>query len=329
MSAASAAPAAPASPGVPAAGARTFRQLLAALGTAPQRSLALPACAMALGLLLAGFALFRPARRPATAVPPGYVALVNQQGVLLSDFISQTESETGTDFAHTSAAERRRVLHEMIDEELLVQRGLVLDLPETTTEVRDTMVASVNAQVDAPLLAIAPTDAELRVFYDAHRSRYTTGGTMAVQDLVLHIGGYQNADQTVAQGETDATEAVYQLRSGAGVDYAINHFGFAESGRADGSEQLDFAARIHLGPALYAAAENLGDGEVSDPIVAGDGIHVLVMVRRRPPVIADFGAARGRVYSDYRAEQDRLAQQQNLRILRSEARILLAPGESE
>ncbi|MGH3026827.1 MAG: peptidyl-prolyl cis-trans isomerase, partial [Gaiellaceae bacterium] len=261
-----------------------------------------------------------------TTVPPGYVALVNQKGLLMSDFIAQAESLDEEPFAKTTAAQRRKVLRQMIDEELLVQRGVVLDLPETTNEVRDTMAAAVNAQVVAPLLAIEPSDAELHAFYDTHLSKYKTGGTMTVHDLVLHIGGYQNADQTVSQGEIDAAEAVYELRSGASIDYIKEHFGFVDSGRVDNSQQLDFAAKIHLGPQLYKVAETLDNGAVSDPTVAQDGIHVLVMDGRRLPSVADFSVARKQVYSDYRQAEFQRATQENLKILRSEAQILVAPG---
>ncbi|HTW38509.1 MAG TPA: peptidylprolyl isomerase [Steroidobacteraceae bacterium] len=306
-----------------------LRRALAVLAQRPARSAALPTCAVALGLLVAAFGLFRPAPPRLTAVPPGYVALVNQKGILLSDFIAQTQSETGAPFTETTPSERQRVLHEMVDEELLVQRGLVLDLPETTTEVRDIMASAVNAQVDAPLAAITPTDAELHAFYDTHRAKYTTGGTMTVHDLVLHVGGYEDADQSLAQAQTDAADAVYQLRSGASIDYVKEHYGFVDSGRVDNTEELDFAAKLHLGAKLYEAAGMLSDGEVSDPIVDTDGVHVLVMDHRQPPNVADFSTARNQVYSDYRDAQNRRGREQNLKILRSEAQILIAPGESE
>jgi PPIC-type PPIASE domain len=306
-----------------------FKHLLAALATRSRRTVALPACGIAVGLAVAALGVFRPAPRTLTSVPPGYVALVNQQGVLMSDFISQTESETQAPFAQTTPAERRKVLHEMIDEELLVQRGLTLGLPETTTEVRDTMAAAVNAQVVAPLLAIAPTDKQLRDFYDAHRAKYTTGGTMTVHDLVLHYGGFQDADQTLAQAELDAAAAVYQLRSGTPIDYIEEHYGFVSAGAQDQGEQLDFAARIHLGSKLYPVAAALGDGEVSDPVVEKDGIHVIVMDHRDLPALASFPVVRNQVYSDYREAEFQRADAENLRILRAEAQILVAPGDSE
>ncbi len=299
------------------------------LADRPRLNAVLPASGIAVGLLVAGAGLLRPAPRPIVAVPPGYVALVNQKGILTSDFISQTQSESGATFDQTTPAERRRVLHEMIDEELLVQRALVLDLPETTTEVRDAMAAAVNAQVAAPLLEIEPTDAELRTFYDQHRTKYMIGGTMTVHDLVLHYGGYADADQSVAQAETDAAEAVYQLRSGAPIDYVKEHFGFVDSGRVSDGEELEFAAQIHLGPKLYPVAAALDTGEVSDPVVDKDGVHVLVMEKRQLPRPAEFSAVRDQVYSDFRAAQKQRASEENLATLRSQAQILLAPGQAE
>jgi parvulin-like peptidyl-prolyl isomerase len=294
-----------------------------------QRRVALPVTAMVAGLILAGIGLFHRAPRELTQVPPGYVALVNQQGVLMSDFISQTATETEQPFDQASTAQRAHVLHEMIDKELLVQRALALDLPETIEEVRTTMSDAVDAQAAAPEQAVQPTDAQLRAYYDAHRDRYSSQGTMTVQNLVLHVGGYQNADQSVTQAQADAVEAVYQLRSGASVDYIMEHFGFADASPQYDSQQLDFAAKLHLGAQLFQVATTLGNGEVSDPIVASDGVHVLIMQQRQPAAVEDFSAARAQVYNDYRIALTDQAARRNLQFLRSQAQILLAPGQSE
>jgi hypothetical protein len=295
----------------------------------PQRALVLPLFAVMVGLLVAGLGLFRPAPRLLLVVPPGYVALVNQKGILLSDFMTQTQVESSKPFAQSTPAERSRVLREMIDEELLVQRAVVLDLPETTNEVRASMVSAVNAQVAAPVLAYVPTDAELRAFYDKSRQNYTTPGSMTVHDLVLHVGGYQNADQSVTQAQADAAEAVYQLRAGAALDHVMDHFGLTDSGRMDNNNQPDFAVKLHLGDKLYQVATMLRDGEVSDPVVDADGVHVLVMVHHDFPKVGEFNAVRDRVYLDFRAAETSHATQENLNLLRSQAQILLTPGQSE
>jgi hypothetical protein len=308
---------------------RRLTRVLRAFARRPHRTLALPALGAALGLLIAGIGLFRAAPTPVTKVPPGYVALVNQRAILMSDFIKQVETEIGGAFNEATAEQRRQVLREMIDEELLVQRSLALDLPELEVEARSALVDGVNAQVAAPILAQAPTDAELRAFYAAHRSDYAAGGDMQLHDIVLHVGGYQNVNQSTAQAEADAEEAVYRLRSGATLDYVMQHFGFVDSGLMDSSEQTDFFAKLRLGPQLFQVASALRDGEVSEPVAAADGVHVLVMERRRPPRFIEFEAARNGVYEAYRKAQMSRVQQENLKFLRGSAQILLAPGQSE
>ncbi|HEY4406777.1 MAG TPA: peptidylprolyl isomerase [Xanthobacteraceae bacterium] len=308
---------------------RRLTRVFDALGRRPHRTLVLPALGAALGLLIAGIGLFRAAPIPVTTVPPGYVALVNQRAILMSDFVKQVESELGVTFAEATVEQRRQVLREMIDEELLVQRGLALDLPELEVEARSALVDGVNTLVGAPLLAQAPTDAELRAFYTAHRSDYAAGGDMRVRDIVLHVGGYQNVNQSTAQAEADAEEAIYQLRSGAALDYVMQHFGFVDSGLLESGEQSDFIAKLRLGPQLFQVASALRDGEVSEPVATPDGVHVLVMERRRPPRFTEFEAARNQVYEAFRKAQLGRVQQENLKFLRGSAQILLAPGQSE
>jgi hypothetical protein len=308
---------------------RRLSRVFGVFARRPHRTLALPALGAAVGLVIAGIGLFRAAPMPVTTVPPGYVALVHQHGILMSDFIKQTETETGAPFKEATVEQRRQVLREMIDEELLVQRSLALDLPELEEEARSALVDGVNTQVAAPILAQAPTDAELRAFYAAHRSNYAAGGDMQLHDIVLHVGGYQNVNQSTAQAEADAEEAVYQLRSGAALDYVMQHFGFVYSGLLDSSEQTDFLAKLRLGPQLFQVASALRDGEVSEPVAAADGVHVLVMDRRRPPRFIEFDAARNDVYEAYRKAQMGRLQQENLKFLRGSAQILLAPGQSE
>ncbi len=162
----------------------------------------------------------------------------------------------------------------------------------------------------------------------AHRSRYASNGVMNLTDLVLHVGGFENIDQSVDQAKADAAQAVYELRSGAPMDYVKQHFGMADSGKASG-EEMDFAARIHLGPVLYAVAQGLSDGQVSDPVADKDGVHVLVMARRAAPVFADFDSVRNNVYTDYVNDEKAKAQQDNLTFLRANAQVLLAPGQGQ
>jgi len=306
-----------------------LRRPVAAWARRPRRGVALPTAGMTLGLIMAGVGMFRPTSPPLLAVPPGYAALVNGQGILMSDFIQEMQMDTGAPFEQTTPAQRAKVLRRMINSELLVQRAMVLDLPETTTEVRTVMGDAVNAQAAAPALAVEPTDAALYAFYREHRAHYRSYGSMQLRDLVLRVGSYLNMDQTFSQAEADAIEAVYQLRSGAPVESVMERFGMADSGRVDSGSQFDFAAKLHLGERLYPVASGLGSGEISDPVTMPDGVHVIVMINRQPPAVEDFPDARPQVYSDYRQWLVQQAEGANLSILRSRARILIAKGLAE
>ena len=312
-----------------AARPRRIARLFNALVNRLLRTITLPSLGVVVGLFAAAVGLFRLAPLPVTSVPPGYAALVNQRPILMSDFMMQTQVETGSPFERATPTQRRQVLHEMINEELLVQRALALDLPELSVEVRDALADAVNSEVTAPILAKAPSDAELRAFYKAHLSDYATQGSMQVRDIVLHVGGFENVDQNMSQAAADAEEAVYQLRSGAALDYVMQHFGFVDSGKIRDEDQSDFFAQLRLGPVLFKAAAALSDGQVSEPVVEPDGVHVLVMEHRRPPRYPEFDAARDKVYEAYRKEQTNAAQQENVKFLRGGAQILLAPGQSE
>ena len=118
------------------------------------------------------------------------------------------------------------------------------------------------------------------------------------------------------------------LRAGASIDYIKQHFSFVDSGKVTG-EEADFAARIHLGDKLYNVAQTMSDGQVSEPVADTDGVHLLIMNTRTPPVFHDFESVRNNVYTDFLTDQKAKAKADNLIFLRRNAKILIAPGHSE
>jgi parvulin-like peptidyl-prolyl isomerase len=307
---------------------RRLAGIATALSRRPARPLALAVIGAAVGLSIAAVGLFRSAPSAVTSVPAGDAALVNQEPILMSDLITETEEKYGVPFAQTTPAERAQQLRSMIDQELLVQRSLALDLPEQDTNSRSALQDGVTALIDAPVVANRPSDEVLKAFYVAHRANYATHGSMTLTDLVLHVGGFENTDQTVEQAMADAAEAAYQLRSGASIDAVKQHFGFVDSGKVNGAEP-DFAARLHLGAKLYGVAQGMSDGTISPPVADADGVHLLIMQQRVAPVFNDFEGVRNNVYADYQAAEKAKANAANLKFLRGGAQILLARGQAE
>ncbi len=271
-----------------------------------------------IGLVIAGYGLFTAKGTQSHAVPPEDLALVNSRPILRSDFMTQVQTQFSVPFAQSSPAQRRRVLEDMLAEELQVQRGLEIDLPSFDPDVRTAMVAGVELEISADVLAQQPTEQQLRDYYAAHLSKYMSQGQMRVRDLV-------------ARTKLDAQQAVAALRGSVPVDKVMQRFHLEDSralldaGQVDTGEVFEFAAKAKLGAEVYAAAATLQGGQVSDPIPQSDGVHVVVMLEHRMPVQEDYAAAADKVWNDFKNDAQVQVRDAEVRYLRSRADILLSP----
>ncbi len=290
------------------------------------RSLLLLAVGAIVGIGIAGYGLFTAKGTRVHGVPAEAIALVNQRPILRSDFVIQVQTQYSMRFADTTPAQRRQVLDDMIDEEMMVQRGLDVDLPSFDPDVRSMLVAGVELQLFADVLAQKPTDAQLQAFYDAHHERYIRDGVMQVRDLVAAV----TAQRAVADAQRDAAAAIAALRQGRALDAVMPQFNLIDSrrlmdsGHVDLGDVFDFAARARLEPTVYAAAIALTTGQISDPVIAADGVHVIVMVKRVPPAQRGFSEVSNEVWRDVTEDAKRAVRANNLRFLRTKADIQVA-----
>jgi parvulin-like peptidyl-prolyl isomerase len=215
----------------------------------------------------------------------------------------------------------------MINEELMVQRGLEIDLPSYDPDVRNALVGGVELEVTADVLSQQPTPEELRAYYERHSDKYSTESVMQLRDLLVKT----DASRPMATAHATALAAVAALRRGQSLEAVIKRFGLADSGRfmdaghADTGDIFQFALRAKLDDTLYQATLPLHDGEVSDPVAEGDGVHVIVMVKHRFPVKQTFEEASNQVWTDVKKEAQAKVRSANLTYLRSRADIILAP----
>src|ERR1700690_4309265 len=280
-----------------------------------------------IGLLIAGYGLFTAKGTRSRGVPPEAVALVNGRAILRSDFMVQAQAQFTLPFSQTSTAQRRKTLDDMVDEELMMQRGIEIDLPSYDPDVRNALVAGVELEVSADALAQQPTEQELRQYYQAHEDRYSSEGIMQLRDLVVLSDAGHPGDAARAV----AGAAVAALRHGEGLEEVVRQYGLADSGRfmdaghVDTGNIFQFAVRAKLDDALYRAALALKDGEVSDPLEETDGVHLIAMVRHAFPVAQSFEDAQNRVFADFKKEAQDKVLQANLKHLNSRADIALSP----
>jgi hypothetical protein len=306
-----------------------------------RRSMVVLALGALLGLAIAGYGLFTAKGTRSRSVPPEDLALVNNRPILRSDFMTQVQTEFATPFAESTPEQRAKVLQDMVAEELQVQRGLEIDLPSFDPDVRTALVAGVQLEVSADVMAQQPTEQELRAYYGAHKERYVGEGVMRLRDLVAKSGPAATTDRgTKDQGTKDqvmakAQQAVTALRAGMPVEQAMQRYGLEDSGvfmaagRVDTGEIFEFAARAKLPREIYAAAATLRGGQVSEPLLQGDVVHVIVMLEHRMPLQEDYAAAADKVWTDYKNEAQARVRDANVRYLRGRADILYSPEARE
>lgn len=275
-----------------------------------RRSLLITAAGALVGLIVAGYALFTAKGTTTLAVPAEDVALVNQQPIARADYFAQIKATYQVDEPQATPEQRRKVLDDMIREELFVQRGKELDVAETDPDVRAAMVNSVEQMSASDVATRQPGEQSLLLYYTDHQDRYSTEGVITALDLVFADSGR-------------AERAAATLSSGSPVAAVISNFQGRNSGKLNG-EEFYFAARLHLGDALFDLARRLPDGGVTRPVEQPDGVHLLYVVANTPPKLRGFDDARTAVLNDFRNDEIKRSTAQYQTFLTRRAGIQIA-----
>lgn len=270
------------------------------------------------GALLAAIGIVRSGGAPEGSLPEGAVAVVNGVAISQEAFaelvgaLAQERRRTELD-----ATERARVLDRLIDEELLLQRGLALDLPRYERSARRAIVSAVVAAVTADAEATAPDDAELERFLATEPDRFRRSGRMTLD--VVHAGV---AKQPEVVAYNRAVEAVKRLRAGEEAGAVGASLGDPLPVPLPSGPVTVDDLRAAVGPSTAAAAEKLAIGQVSDPVRSGTGWVVVALRAREPGVVPPLAEIRDLVRSEYQRSAGERALAQYLEELRASARLV-------
>ncbi len=248
--------------------------------------------------------------RDQPVLPPGVTATVNgspiytRQWQTYLDALQQerTRPLTGTD--------RARVLDRMIDERLLIQRGLDSGLVESDSTVRKAIVDAMVENLLAEVAASQPDEAQLQIFFVENLDYF------AGPDLL-------RMDRMVFEGEA--------ARERAGLALALlgeRSFDTVKSNHAD-TEVLILPdtpvpltrLQNYLGPVQTLVAEGLSSGEYSG-LVADGGQWIILLCRERQAAQAPtFEQIQLQVAGEYLRRQGDQRLRLYLNELRADANI--------
>jgi parvulin-like peptidyl-prolyl isomerase len=287
-----------------------------------QRSpLLLLASGAAIGIILAATGLVDVKRSGGSSLPSGAAARVNGELIRSEDYERMLAGVAQDRRDEVGPGQRRHVLDRLIDEELLVQRGVELGLPRRDRKVRADLTAAVIASIVADTEDIRPTPAQLQTFYDENRSFFTRPGRLRVRQVFIRPG--VDGDDTATR--TRAADASRRLRAGEAFGAVRDAVGDSEVSPLP--DALLPAEKLidYLGPTVLEAALTLAAGEVSGPVRSGMGYHVLQVLERQPDVTPALAEIESQVIAEFRRRAGDQALRAYLDDLRSRADVVVDP----
>jgi hypothetical protein len=276
------------------------------------RARALLALGAAAGLAIAVGSLV--GRGSGDALEPDVVATVNGVPIRADEYLRAIAAVAGDRRTPIDAAEKRRILDRLIDEELLVQRGIELGLVRRERTVRASLVAAT-----IELLASSSGDEtpeELRAFYDTHRDYFTDPGRARVrQVLVLAV------DRPEAAARARAEDAVRRLRGGEPFEAVRRDLGDEEVAPLPDAPLPVAKLREYVGDTAARSVFDLAAGETTEPVRSSMGFHVLQVIARTPPSVPPFEEIADQVRAEFRRRADEAMLRSSLATLRGAAEV--------
>jgi hypothetical protein len=254
---------------------------------------------------------------PNADLPSGVVARVADRHIS-EDRFAQVLHDLAAD-KHTPLTEtdRRFVLDRLIDEELLMLRGIELDLPKLSPEVRKAIVSAVIAQVAAEAEAQSPTARELRQLYEDDPQFFANTARYRVR--------WWRLPGTGIEARLYAEMARKRLSENGASVTELSSFGL----RVDPllPDRLLPLTKIadYLGPMLAREVQKLKPGSISAIIAQGDGFHILQLLEKRDGQTPPFEEIRPLVEAEFVRRSGERALHEYLFWLRQRAEIVLQP----
>lgn len=266
-----------------------------------------------LGLVLVAVGAFAPAPRH---FPPGTAALVNGTPLPTSELTLALARLYGGDTA--SPEQRAEALNYLIDQELLVQRGVEIGMLESDHTIRKSVATATIDAIVAEVLAQEPSEAALRTFHASHLAVFSLPARLRLHHLFCHDSGDIEKARMCAEHTHEALAQRMEVadvseRSGASLDTSL----------PDELTPLSVVRRV-LGPTLSARVEAMQIGEVS--VVPTDADYaILRVVDRQDEQPQPYETVQSEVRAEYLRRRRDDALQQALDRWRGEATLVLSP----
>jgi len=285
----------------------------------PRRPLVWLAAGAATGVVFAAWGLLGSDARGA-ALPNGAVASVNGTLLYAEDYQRLVEGVESDTREPASPELRRRVLDRMIEEELLVQRGVELGLVESDRRVRSDITQAMIQSIVVETEDEKPEPDELRRFYAEEAGFFTQPGRVRAAQVFFRVKTPGDEAALLAR----ATEAQQRLLAGEPLARVRSELGDAEVSPIPDVLLPPAKLREYVGPTALRAVMELAPGATSAPVRSGMGVHVFQLIEREEPRVPPFEEVAAHVEAEWVRRAGDRALRSYLDDLRADAQLKTA-----
>lgn len=268
-----------------------------------------------LGLVLASSGLFESVDAP---VNDDIIAEVNEWTISRGDYEQLLSALQADKREPINNVDRQHILDRMIEEKLLLQRGLELGLIETEPSVRKAISNAMIQAVVAEVSALAPNEDDIESFFADNKAYFSRPARLRVRQLLFRDGddpklAYQRAQQ--------AYEA---LADGKPLDEVLRQY--ADQAIVDVPDSLlpPHKLRDYIGPALLDVALELQAGQISTPQRGQNAYVILIVLDKELQADLKLEQVREQVIAEYQRRAGDQALRDYLDRLRAESDIRIA-----
>ena len=285
-------------------------------GASDRRARRLLASGIVAGIGLAAVGLVR-SGPVGGGLPAGAVAVVNGE-VLSEESYRRLEAAVVAERRGRplEAEQRQRILDRLVEEELLLQRGISLGLARHEPTARRAIVSAVVAAVAADAETVDPDEATLRRFHQEEAQRFQRPGRVVVDAILV-----STSVRPESEAFRRAAEVAKRLRAGEEPGEVERALGDSQTAPLPGGPVALETVRQYLGPSAAQALATLEPGAVSDPVRGSVGYTVLRLRERQGGETAPFEEVRDQVRAEWLRVQGEKALSVYLEQLRADGAV--------
>jgi hypothetical protein len=219
-------------------------------------------------------------RRPAEPVDDSRHIVVD--AAFVASVNGAFERSTGHEVEPT---DRRRLVDQAIDEEILFREAKAMHLDENDSIVRRRLVQKAEFLIDDVKPVAEPTESELGDYLAAHADSFRAPLQVSFHQLFF------SRDRRGAAAELDAHSAFASVTSKPGTHVAADVFLGGDSFRDRSERDIDGLFGQGAGRAIAA----IPVGEWGPPFSSAYGVHIVQVDSRRESEVAPLARVRGQV----------------------------------